>query len=62
MGVLIGVKSITVPSDYATKFTMANQTFLYQSVFDTKNKLEVPLVDIPQSAVIHNKDNFCLYP
>jgi hypothetical protein len=60
MGLFIGVKSIKIPDDYV-EFTVANLTFLHQSVFDIKTKQQVPLLEIPQNTVIQNKENF-LYP
>jgi hypothetical protein len=62
MGLLIGTKNITVPENYVKKFFKANKTFLHQSVFDTKNKVEVPLVKYPDCSGIHNKEDFRLYP
>jgi hypothetical protein len=61
MGLFIGVKSIKIPDDYVEKFTVANHTFLHQSVFDIKTKQQVPLLEIPQNTVIQNKENL-LYP
>jgi hypothetical protein len=61
MGLFIGVKSIKVPDNYVEKFTVANHTFLHQSVFDINTKQQVPLLEIPQNTVIQNKENF-LYP
>ena len=61
MGLFIGVKSIKVPDNYVEKFTVANHTFLHQSVFDINTKQQVPLLEIPQNTVIQNEENF-LYP
>ena len=61
MDLYIGVKSIKVPDNYVEKFTVANHTFLHQSVFDINTKQRVPLLEIPQNTVIQNKENF-LYP
>jgi hypothetical protein len=61
MGLFIGVKSIKIPGDNEEKFTVANHTFLHQSVFDINTKQQVPLLEIPQNTVIQNKENF-LYP
>jgi hypothetical protein len=54
IGLFIGVKSIKIPDDYVEKFTVANHTFLRQSVFDIKTKQQL-------NTVIQNKENF-LYP
>ena len=36
-----------VPSDYEAKFLQAEQTFLYQIVFDPKTSKLVPLNPVP---------------
>lgn len=62
MGLIIGVRSITVPADYVQCFTIANETFLYQSVFNVSIKKETTLTAMPEHIRIQNKTNYYLYP
>ena len=62
MAKLIGVRTISIPNDYISAFSVANNTFLHQSVFDPKTRIELSLTPIPQPDIIPNKDKFYLYP
>lgn len=54
--------SLTVPAEYVEGFTRANNTFLYQLVFDPVGRKAVPLSPYPQHLDVGTLSYAGLYP
>lgn len=54
--------SLTVPAEYVEGFTRANNTFLYQLVFDPVRRKAVPLSPYPQHLDVSTLSYAGLYP
>lgn len=54
--------SLTVPAEYVEGFTRANNTFLYQLVFDPVRRKVVPLSPYPQHLDVSTLSYAGLYP
>ena len=52
--VYLKMPQLVVTQDYIEKFMRANNTFLYQLVYDPQRRVERPLTDYPQSLDLNN--------